>query len=42
LSVVTHHKSHLFYESYLRNGFWFKIKADAKFKPEEYFSISRI
>ena len=22
--------------SYLKNGFWFKVKAAARFKPEEY------
>jgi hypothetical protein len=29
-------------EAILKNGFWFNIKAAARFKPEEYISISRI
>ncbi|CAD7846907.1 MAG: hypothetical protein [Olavius algarvensis Delta 4 endosymbiont] len=24
------------FRSYSKNGFWFKIKADASFQPEEY------
>jgi hypothetical protein len=28
-------------EAISKNGFWFKIKAAARFNPEEYWSISR-
>jgi hypothetical protein len=36
------HASRRLNRSYLKNGFWFKIKAGAFFTPEEYFSILRI
>jgi len=29
-------------EAISKNGFWFKVKAGARIKPEEYLSISRI
>jgi len=29
-------------EAISKNGFWFNIKAAARFNPEEYISISRI
>ena len=29
-------------EAISKNGFWFKVKADATFEPEEYSCISRI
>jgi hypothetical protein len=29
-------------EAISKKGFWFKIEAAARFKPEEYFRISRI
>ena len=32
----------IFLEAISKNGFWFKVEADARFKPEEYASISRI
>ncbi len=28
-------------EAISKNGFWFKVKADVKFNPEEYSSILR-
>ena len=29
-------------EAISKKGFWFKIAADTRFEPEEYYSISRI
>jgi hypothetical protein len=29
-------------EAISKKGFWFKIEADARIKPQEYSSISRI
>ncbi len=32
----------MYLEAISKKGFWFKIAAAARFKPEEYYSISRI
>jgi len=33
---------HYFNGSYLKKGFWFKVEAAERFKPEKYSSILRI